>query len=171
MNAKTATRRRRWPWIVAAGLIGVLLVAAIALPRLLDLERHRGRIEQALAEATGWDVALGSLDLSLMQGLALTVSPAKLSAPGGGSSIEVGRIAIRTEIMPLFRGELVVRSVELQRPAIEIVRPDAQSGWSLPRPGGSSGSSRPETETESGSSFSVRIDRIDVIDYGCQAGG
>ena len=55
---KTGTpprRRRRWPWIVLGGLALALVLAAVVLPRMLDVENYRGRIEQAWESATGWE--------------------------------------------------------------------------------------------------------------------
>jgi hypothetical protein len=37
-----------------------------------------------LRHSTGWDVDLGEMDLSLLSGLSLTVSPVRLGAPQGG---------------------------------------------------------------------------------------
>ena len=84
--------RRRWIWI-ALGIVAALVIAVVvALPMLLDPERYRGHIEQALTDATGWDAELGAIDLSVLRGLALTVSPASLSAPGDGSTLEIDRV-------------------------------------------------------------------------------
>jgi hypothetical protein len=156
MKTNPRARRRRWPWIVAAGLLAAAGLVAVALPQLVDLERHRGRIERALGDATGWEASLGRLDLSVLRGLALTVSPVQLQAPAGGSSVDVGRVAIRAKILPLLRGELNVRSVVLLRPAIKLVRLDEEQGWSLPLPASDSG--------PHDSPFSVTIDGIDIRD-------
>ena len=55
-------------------MLAAAALTAIALPQLVDLERHRGRIERLLGDATGWEVSLGRLDLSVLRGLALTAS-------------------------------------------------------------------------------------------------
>jgi hypothetical protein len=132
--SKAGAPRRRWPRIVVIALLGVLAVAAIAVPMLLDVERHRDRIERALREATGWEADLGEIDLSVLRGLALTVSPASLEAPAGGSRFEVRKIAVRAALMPLFRGRLEIESIDLLKPDITLVRRDAERGWILPQP-------------------------------------
>jgi len=154
-------KRRRWLLLGAALVVPALLVIVPAL--LLDVEQHRGRIEQALREATGWKAELGAIDLSVLGGLALTVSPARLEAPDGSSSFEVGDISVRARILPLFRGRLVVERVELLRPDIRLVRPDAESGWVLPLPGGDGATASGATEGTADSS-SVTLDRIVVAD-------
>jgi hypothetical protein len=125
---------RRWLWFGLGAIAIVVLVAALALPALLDVERYRGHIESALQSATGWDAELGTLDLSVLRGLALTVSPAGLRAPDGDSKLEIAAIRIDAELFPLLSGELNVRKIELVRPEIIIVRPSVEDGWLLPAP-------------------------------------
>lgn len=119
--------------IVAVAVVAACAVAAaVVLPRLVDPERYRDRIEQELTRATGWDADLGAIDLSLWGGIALTVAPASLAAEGDGSSVEIERIAVHAGLWPLLRGELDIDSIALERPTLRFVRPDADSGWSLP---------------------------------------
>lgn len=162
--APTGAPRRRWPWIVAIALLGVLAVAAIALPMLLDVERHRERIERALGNATGWEADLGEIDLSVLRGLALTVSPASLEAPAGGSRFEVGKIAIRAALMPLFRGRLEIASIELVKPDITLVREDTERGWVLPLPPDPGRARNAAPPSGDDGAPAVSIDRIGVRD-------
>lgn len=132
--------RRRWPWVVALALALVLVGAAVALPLVFDVERHRGRIEAALASATGWRAELGRIGFSVWRGLVLTVSPVRLTAPGDTSRLEIETLEIRATILPLLRGRLEITSVDLVRPSIRLVRPSRAAGWVLPvRPAGSEG--------------------------------
>ncbi|MHC4428864.1 MAG: AsmA family protein, partial [Planctomycetota bacterium] len=140
------------------------MLAAILLPLLLDVERHRGRIERALQEATGWTAELGEIDISVLHGLALTVSPAKLEAPEGGSRFEVGKIAIRALWGPLFRGRLEIEQIELVEPDITLVRPDIERGWVLPLPGKGPPAEGPAGPAGADTRSSVTIARIDVLD-------
>jgi hypothetical protein len=160
--ATTRAPRRRWPRIVTIALLGVVAAAAITLPMLLDVERHRERIERALREATGWEASLGEIDLSVLRGLALTVSPASLEAPTGGSRFEVGKIAIRATLMPLFRGRLEIESIELVKPDITLVRPDAERGWVLPLPPDPAPDRDPASPSEGDGPPAISIDRIEV---------
>jgi hypothetical protein len=159
---KPRTPRRRWPWIVLAAVVAALIVAALAIPALLDIERYRGRIEQALRDATGWDAEVGELDLSLFRGLALTASPARLRSPTGGSSIDVETVVVRAGLAPLFRGELEIRHVGLVRPTIELVRPGPDASWDLPLPPATEGAPAAEPEGAGSGGFRVSIDSVSV---------
>ena len=61
-NASPKKPRRRLIWYALGSLVLVLLVAALALPALLDVERYRGHIENALSSATGWQAELGAIE-------------------------------------------------------------------------------------------------------------
>jgi len=123
---------RRWLWI-ALGLLAILVILALVLlPGLFDIEQHRGRIEQALRDSTGWEAELGEMDFSILRGLSLTISPARLSAPQGGSAAAITRVGIRAALLPLLRGELEVRRIDLIRPEIELGKASPVEGWLLP---------------------------------------
>ena len=56
---------KRKGFLAIAGIVVVaVLGVAIVLPMLLDVERYRPHIEQALRDATGWEPALGSIDVA-----------------------------------------------------------------------------------------------------------
>jgi hypothetical protein len=154
--------RHRWLWLLAGVLLAAVVLVAVVLPGLLDVERHRGRIEGALEQATGWDAELGEIDLSVLRGLVLTVSPASLAAPEGGSRFEVGKIAVRAAWMPLFRGRLEIRSVELVRPDMTLVRPDSERGWVLPLPPDGPRAEKTDGPAAVEPAAAVTVDRIDV---------
>lgn len=178
-------RRRRLLWYVLGGLVVVMLVAALALPALLDVERYRGHIESALSSATGWQAELGAIEFSPWRGMVLTVQPASLSAPGDSSRFDAETIEIRAEILPLLKGRLAVRSITLVGPEILLVRKSMDEGWVVPdvlkgdsssAPAGTSGSmpDAPEGAVEGRSSeapgaeprtkdaFKVTIDQVGV---------
>ncbi len=163
-------RRRLLPWVLLA--LGLLVVALVALlPRWLELESHRGRIEKALSEATGWQVELGDLDFSILGGPVVTARPVRLAAPEGGSQFVVDSLGIRADWKPLFRGRLNLTSIELDRPVVDLVRMDEERGWILPDPqttdpeprndrrSGSAGSTA-EPSSPRKSRLAVSIDRI-----------
>jgi hypothetical protein len=161
-------RRRRLLWILVGGFLTVVVVAGVALPFLLDVERYRGHIEEALASATGWETELGAIDFSLWQGMVLTVGPASLRAPGDSSGFEIESLEIRAGLWSLFRGELNVETIALVRPEITLVRHDEEQGWVLPVPSETDTSSDSEEETDTDGSrsvdFEVNVDQIRVRD-------
>ncbi|UCF68057.1 MAG: AsmA family protein [Acidobacteriota bacterium] len=132
--AQSGSRWKRRVLIVLLVVVVAIALGVFALSRLIDVERHRGRIEEALEQTTGWSVELGELDLSILRGLALTVHPVRLTSPDVASKVDIELISVRARLMPLVRGELIVDRVELLRPEIRLVRRNAEQGWVLPVP-------------------------------------
>jgi uncharacterized protein YhdP len=134
-----ASPRRSRPWrrllLIALGLVVVLVAAAaILLPRFLDVERYRERIEAAVEEGTGLEAELGAIELSVWRGLALTVSPAGLKAPEGNAELDLTRLEVRARTLPLLRGRLEIVRIVLVGPEIRLVRRSEEEGWPLPLP-------------------------------------
>jgi hypothetical protein len=133
-------KRRRVPrWLIAVAVVLVVLIVAVfvVVPMLVDPENYRDRIELALEDATGWQVELETIDLALgIGGAALTVSPARMTAPGGDtSSFQIDTLAVHASLLPLLSGALEIDSVELRAPSITLVRPSAERGWVVPEMG------------------------------------
>ena len=107
-------KKRRWLLWALGAVVVLVLAAGLVLPSLIDVERFRPQIERVLQDSTGWDAELGDIELSLFRG-ALAVSPASLTAIGGDTSkIEIGRIDVKVDLLPLLRNGLG-RRLHLQR--------------------------------------------------------
>lgn len=146
MNPKNAARETPSPssvkrrlLIAVIVIVCLLVLGAILLPILLNPERHRNRIEAVLEEQTGWQAELGEINLSLLEGLVLRVSPVSLSAGEDGSSLSIETLVVRAPILPLLRGRLQVKSITLRKPQVRLVRRSVEEGWILPATSNSQG--------------------------------
>jgi AsmA protein len=96
-------------WIVG-GLIGLIMIAMLAIVLLVDPNDYRDDIERMVHEKTGRPLTLsGDLKLSFFPWIALEVGPAALGdAPGFGdepfASIQRARVGVR--FLPLLRGQI-----------------------------------------------------------------
>jgi len=52
--------------IALAIVIGLIIIAIVALPYLLDVNQYRGKIQSELQARTGRAVSLGQMDLKIM---------------------------------------------------------------------------------------------------------
>ena len=59
-------KRYRKLLIVLGGLVGLVVVAVLALVLLVDVDAYRGVIETKAEEALGRDIRLGELSLSIL---------------------------------------------------------------------------------------------------------
>jgi hypothetical protein len=158
----TRPKRRRLPWILAGTALFLIAAVAIAVPLLLDPESYRGHIEEGLRSATGWDADLGEIDFSVMRGFVLTVSPAKLASPDNESRLEISRIEVKAEVLPLIKGELKVNRVDLVSPEVVIVRDADDESWNLPiaKPSGDEPAAAAPDSGDGGFTVSVETIRI-----------
>ncbi|MDE3196567.1 MAG: AsmA family protein [Acidobacteriota bacterium] len=105
-------------------LLGVLVLAAVSLPLLVNANQFKGRIEAALSSAMGRQVTLGDLSFSLFSG---SVTAGNLSIAddphfGTGPFIQAKSLAIGVELWPLIaRHELNVTELKITEPAIALI--------------------------------------------------
>jgi uncharacterized protein involved in outer membrane biogenesis len=115
---------RRLLLFAAAALALAALVAALALPVLVDADRYRGTIERHARQALGRDVRLGRLGLSLVP-FGVRVAGLEIGArPGGGgeSLLTAGNVRIGARLLPLLRRQLVVTSISVASPRAVVER-------------------------------------------------
>jgi hypothetical protein len=139
-------------------VVAAVVVAGILLPRLIDAESFRPRIEAAVQRSTGWSAELGEIGFSVVRGLVLTVEPLSLRAPGGsGTTVNVRLLEVRASLWTLLQGELRVNAIELVEPVAELLRDDPGKPWLAPLPA-------VVPAAERGGPVDVSVGRIEIRD-------
>lgn len=113
-----AMKRTRFLWpVLALGVIGAA-VLAVGLAAF-NADRFRPMVVQRLQEALGRPVGLERLSLGWsggiafkLQGLAVYADEAGLK--GGSAAVRAGRVDAVLEVRPLLKGDLRLRSVEIE---------------------------------------------------------
>lgn len=114
----------RWLAIVLA----LLLVIALAIPFLIDVNQFRPRLEAELTQALGRDVKLGDLKLSILSG---SVEASDLNIADDASFsrtpfIRAKSLKVGVELQPLiFSKKLNITGIEIESPEIALVQSDA----------------------------------------------
>jgi len=128
--------RRLLRW--GALTIGVLLIAAVALPFLIDANSFRPQLESQMTRALARDVKLGDLKLSLFSGgvtagdLAIADDPAYSRAP----FVQAKSVSIGVEMLPLILSRKVnVTAVKIDQPQIALLQSPAGE-WNFSTLGG-----------------------------------
>ncbi|MBS0374481.1 MAG: AsmA family protein [Proteobacteria bacterium] len=150
--------------IVAASILGLLVVAIVAILLLVDPNRHRATIEAQVQQLTGRPFAIaGTMKLSLFPWIALDVGRVSLGNPAGFGA-EPALVAERTRVgaklLPLLAGRLEISRVALDGLEISVVRhADGHHNWEMPA------KSTPNAPTGSAgrSASSLSVEGIDVI--------
>ncbi|OYW10421.1 MAG: hypothetical protein B7X34_04625, partial [Acidobacteriia bacterium 12-62-4] len=112
---------------VAVLLIGVV----VALPFLIDANRFRGPLQAKLEKSLNRPVSLGAMTLKVFP-LSLRVADVVLGQPNGFVSkapfLQAKEVFVRVALFPLLGGKVDVQAVELQSPAVELIR-SAAGKW------------------------------------------
>jgi AsmA protein len=124
----------KWISLVIAGLVVLLLVAALVLVWFVDPNGFKPRIEAAVKDATGRDFALvGDIELGFFPWLALRTGEGHFgNAPGFGSEpmVRWKSAQLGAKLIPLLRGDLVASRVRLDGVEARLVRlADGRANW------------------------------------------
>jgi AsmA protein len=155
--------RRIWITLATAGI--VLLLVLLVLPRLLDADTYRGRIEAALSSSLGRTVQLGHLSVSLFSGSLIAATPSIADDPAFSTqpflTAKDIRIGIETGAFLLHR-ELHIRSFAIDQPKIMLVR--AENGtWNYSSLGGQ-GKNRATAADNQNPIPNLTVNRIEMQD-------
>ena len=126
-------KRMRKLWITIAVIVVLLVAAALIVPHLIDVNQYHAQIQAQLEKRLGRQVSLGNMGLSMFPP-SFQVENATISEDSqfatGRPFATADKLAISVKFWPLLRKELDVKSLELVRPHIELVR-NAQGVWNF----------------------------------------
>jgi uncharacterized protein involved in outer membrane biogenesis len=129
----TPTLRKRL-LIGAAGLVGLLIVALLAAPSLIDLNARKAEVIAAVKKATGRDLILdGPVSLRLLPVPTATVTDVKFFNVAGAKNpnmVEVKSVTVRFSLLALLTGSIDVSEVTLVEPKIVLeVNAEGKPNW------------------------------------------
>lgn len=123
--------------VIAAGSVAAVIGGGIVLLAVLDWNQLRGPISRFASARLDREVAiLGDLDVRPFSFTpSATVGRLQIGQPawaGEGQMAEIERLHLQIEALPLLRGQLVFRRLEVTRPNLALLR-DAKgrANWSL----------------------------------------
>jgi AsmA protein len=128
-----SSKRKRWILIASAVVVAVLL-ATLALPFLIDVNRFRPMLESRAGQVVGRSVKHGSLSLSILSGklVASDVEVADDPAFSKSAFLTAKSVEIGIEIVPLiFSKSLKVTEVIVKQPQVTVLQsPDGAFNFS-----------------------------------------
>src|SRR6185437_1621339 len=121
---------------IALVVIVVLLVAVVLIvPRLIDVNHYHGQIQAELQKKLGRTVTLGQMSLSLFPPSFQVQNPVIGEDPRFTSNEDrpfasADKLSVSVKFWPLLHKDVQVKSLELVRPHIEMVR-NQQGMWNF----------------------------------------
>jgi len=131
---------------IIAIVIGILIVIAIALPFLVDVNSFRPKLESELTAALGRQVKVGNLSLSIFSGTvsADNISIADDPAFGRDPFVTAKSLKAGVEVMPLvFSKTLHITGITLDEPQIALLKA-ANGKWNFSSIGGNAAQPAPQ---------------------------
>ncbi|MBN1569970.1 MAG: AsmA family protein [Acidobacteria bacterium] len=126
--------RKKFGILKILGIVVLLLVIAIlALPFVLDINKFRPALESKLSDALGREVKMGNLKLSILRGslgvddIIVADNPAFSRSP----FLSAKSLKVRVKLKPLIISkEIRITGIYLDRPAITLVR-SSSGKWNI----------------------------------------
>jgi uncharacterized protein involved in outer membrane biogenesis len=120
--------------IGVGAVVGLLIVVALALPSLIDLNARKAEIAAAVKKATGRDLVIdGPIALSILPEPTVTLSGVKFfNVPGSKNPnmVEVKSVTVKPSLLPLLTGNLEVSEVTLVEPKIVLeINAEGKPNW------------------------------------------
>jgi AsmA protein len=128
---------RKKVFVFAGGSFLLLLIAlVIAVPYLVDVDRHRPRIAAYIEEQTGKPAEIGRLALTLTPTLSIRVDDFVLGNPEGfpkGDFFRARRIYAELDRAALWDRRVVIRALEINDPVIALLQ-NTRGKWNFENP-------------------------------------
>jgi len=163
---------------VFAGVSFLLLLIAliVAIPYLVDVDRHRPRIEAFIEEQTGKPATIGRLTLTVFPTLSIRVDDFVLGNPEGfpkGDFFRATRIYSELDRDALWDRRVIIRSLEINDPVISLLS-TAQGKWNFenpPSPAAPAGPAAPGSQPAAAADSSEPAFTLGVIERVSITGG
>jgi uncharacterized protein involved in outer membrane biogenesis len=131
------TIHRRTGLVLAGIAATLLMVFVFVVPVLLDGDRYRPEAISYLEQSTGKKVEIGRLAVTFFPKLTIHVDDFAVKSPSlfpPSYILKVARIDVRIDPWPLLHRQIVIRSVVLEQPVINLVS-DPDGPWNFENPG------------------------------------
>jgi AsmA protein len=147
---------------VAGIIVVALIVIAIAVPLLVNVNNFRPQIESTLSTTLGRPVKVGNLSLGVFSGsvgadqLSIAEDPKFSSAP----FIQAKSLTVGVELMPLiFSKQLNITKIVIDHPEMTLLR-NREGVWNF----SSLGKSAQPAEKTSSTAANVNVAKLDLND-------
>ncbi|WP_341761445.1 AsmA family protein [Candidatus Tisiphia endosymbiont of Thecophora atra] len=153
----------------SAGLFILIIVILLIIPLFISLESYKGLATDKVKEITGRELQVnGKITLSLLPTPTITVRDIKLaSLPNAHypSLLEVKEVSASLSILSLFRGNIEISKIEINKPVLNLERMrDGVASWEFPKIQSNVSNSSTDKMHDKNAEFSLDINLIKIVD-------
>jgi uncharacterized protein involved in outer membrane biogenesis len=151
--------------IVLGILIGIVVLAIVAVWLFVDVNQYRGTIQAQAEQQLGRKVTLGEMSLGLLpprfqvENVDISEDP---SIKQDSHFVQAEKVDVRVGLLSLLRGNVNIRSLELRRPSVELVK-TKQGTWNFSTLGPPAAPAAPTTPSERPSA-GLALARLSILD-------
>ncbi len=125
-------------WAIG-GVIGLLLVAVLVVPNVIDWNSYKSEISEQVRKLTGRELIIaGDIDLKVLPAPVLVAEKVSLGSIDGAESpdlVSLRSVEVRIALAPLLGGNISVETVRLVEPQIFLeVLADGRATWEFAPP-------------------------------------
>jgi len=155
-----AWHQSKWFRILVV-LVGLLVVALLAAPYLLSMDRYRSTIVEQLEKETGRDIEIEKLRLHFLPSLHVQVVNLRVKNPRGfpeGDTVVVESVNIGLAFWPLLKRQVEISSIGIDDVEVHLLRNEqGQTNTGLRR------RARPAAKKPAGEGPAVEITRVGAV--------
>lgn len=153
--------KRKIALFAAGGIFALLILAAVALVLLVDVNTLKPRLETAFSDALGMEVRIGGrLGIGLFPGFRITVEDLRIRNRGADVA-SAKKAFLGIELPPLLHKEIRVVKIKMREPRISIDQ-DRDGKFNFETPEGEAG--RKTAEGAKGMRFSLDVAKLSLSD-------
>ncbi|MDO8494834.1 MAG: AsmA-like C-terminal region-containing protein, partial [Deltaproteobacteria bacterium] len=119
-------KKRKWPWIVL-GIFVLLIGTVVALPFVIDINKHREKIEALIEKQIHGDITIGGIYFSTfpylgirLENISLKNLPAPQSVFNGSEVLAFQEAALKVRFKSLFQRKIIA-VFQMKAPSINIL--------------------------------------------------
>lgn len=133
-------RSSKWfkPSIALVAIIGVLFIALLTVPRLIDINTYRGQIIAQIEQQLGRKVMLGAMNLRVLPSVKVRVDELQIGDDpqfAAGEFVKAKSVRLQLGLWSLLRGNPQVSGIELVEPDVTLIKTAVgQWNWGTLKP-------------------------------------
>jgi hypothetical protein len=120
------SRRKKislWVMGIIGGLLALLVISLLLLPRLINLEPVKKRVLTTISQRVGGKLEFQRVDLSFFPRPRVVVHEGSLSFPGKAAGT-IKSLTLYPRILPLLRGNMEIARLRVEAPDVKMKLPE-----------------------------------------------
>lgn len=120
-------------FFTVGGIVIVLALAALAAPMFIDSNSFKHVVTKQLADSTGYNITIGgNMNIRMLPFAHLRAEDVTIANPQFEPEKPLAKMKVLdvgVGLLPLLRGEVDIRSVQLEEPALRFVKANGTHNW------------------------------------------